>query len=200
MHESGQLFSYPAPLSVYPYHHALFPAPVRDKLRARKLQNRILGPLGRFPLTGALGRAAQRKLVARGGSLGVAAEMVRANFQLVHSTEIVPADRLIDNTQVKLGLYLSRGGVKWSVDDVGLDTARSLYLATTYEELGLNRSLALYSINRVVDLPRHWQRASHVSERFLGSADQLLTIAVPSSAQPYEVQKFVLQTIVDRLG
>lgn len=199
MHESGRLLSYPEPLSVYPYHHALLPAAVQTKLRARKLQNRVLGPLGDFPVTGALGRAAQRRLVARGGRIGTAAARVRANFQRVHRREIFPADQLVDHTQVELGLYLSRGGDRWIVSELERDTARSLYLATTYEELGLDRRLALYSIDEVIDLPGHWQRVSEVSERFLGSTDQRLKIAVPSGAQPYEVQEFVLQTIMERL-
>jgi hypothetical protein len=197
--ENGELLSYPTPLSVYPYHHALFPERVQTKLRARKAQNRLLGPLADFPVTGAVGRAGQRWLVARGGRIGIAAAMLRANYQRVYSREIMPADQLSDRSEVALAVYLSRGR-EWVVKDLDLDTARSLYLATTYEELKLGPRVTLYSINGAIDLSQHWRRVSEVSERFLGAAGQLVKITVPSGARPFEVQDFVVQTILERLG
>lgn len=200
MHESGELLGFPAPLSVYVYHHALFPPAVRAHLRAAKTRNRVLGPLEAFPVTRPLGRGLRRWLVARGGRIGFAAAKVRANFQRIHLREVLRADQRIDRTRVELALYLSRSGDEWLVDHLQPDAARSLYLATTYHELGLDLPLKHYSLSGAIDLPRHWRRASEVSERFLGSARQLLKIAVPSAAHPHEVQAFVLETIKERLG
>jgi hypothetical protein len=200
MRETGELLSFPGPLSVYPYHHDLLPGAVQAKLRAGKARSRVLGPLESLALTRSLGHAARRLLVARGGRIGVAAAKVRANYERVPRRTIFPAENLIDRAQIELGLYLSRGGDRWSVKDLQLDRARSLYLATTYEELELSRPLALYAINGAINLPCHWRRASEVSERFLGSAGQLLKISVPSGALPQEVQEFVLQTIIKQVG
>lgn len=199
MREDGRLLSFPAPLSVYPYHYALLPSALRRELRGRKAQSGVLGPLGRLPVSGSLGRAARRRLIAHGGRLGAAAAAVRGGHQRIHARELFPADRLVGSVAVEVALYLTRG-TDWRVDELEPAEARSLLLATTYEELRLDAALAAYAVSGAVDLPRHWQLASEVTERFLGSARRPARIAVPRDAPPHEVQDFVLRAIEERVG
>lgn len=194
----GTLFSFPTPLSIYGYHHQLIDAPARAGLTGTIGPWRVLSQLVRVPFVRRVGGAVRRRLLSRGGRVGLLAKTLNPDYLAIPRGQLFTPEQVRSETDARFVFWLGRGGTEIRVEELSFDEAASLLLASTYQELELESSLATFAIAGAIDYRRHYEQAIDVTKAFLGEPRTLLRLTVPPRTDPPKLQRFVLDLLQER--
>ena len=190
--EDGTVASFPAPLSIYPYHDPLFPPDVRRSLSRRRRRGLAARVVKSIPAGVRAGGYVRRRLLALGGTVSSIAAEVNADYLAIAQRDLFPPDRLCATAELTHAIELVRGGTRWEIHPLEADECRRGMIATTYLELEMAQALAGYALAGLVDLADHYRRADEAIDAFLAGT-RLTRLSVPDGARPADLQRTVLE-------